>query len=189
MSPAGIVMSYGARDQETARREVCDVQSAENGKTRLTVGVFATTEPFKVVDLTQSSVPLVPSIFDVERRSIRQGILFVHRFATDVARRITKDGKEHIEYVPTQVVTEYIEYIRDVFRDSDGERVKGILYTSSQTDGVCCAFFMESDECGGDASIRLRSRAQLLRLDDQSIVRFDLEFHAEPRFIPVTGKA
>jgi len=31
MSPAGIVMFYGANDQETALREVCDAQGLEKG--------------------------------------------------------------------------------------------------------------------------------------------------------------
>jgi len=179
-------MFYGAKDKETACREIADCQSAASGRTRLSVGAFLTIKMFKVVDLTRPSVPEIPSIFDVENRLIRPGIQFLHRFVQDVARPISKDGAEHIEYVPTQVVT---EYFKCVFRDVYDEPIKGILYSSSKNEGgVCCTFFMESDECGGDVTERLllNPRTKYLRLDDGSIQHFDIQFRTEPQFIPVT---
>lgn len=185
MSPAGIVMFYGASEVDTALREVSDAQGVERGKTRLTVGAFVTTQTFKVVDLTHSSLPQIPSIFDAKRRSIRQGILFLHRFVKEVARPIAKDGREHVDYVPTQVVT---EYVRHVFKDQGGKPVRGILYSSSQKDGgSCCVLFVESDECGGDASARFQPRTQWLRFDDRTTEHFDLQIQAEPRFVRLSG--
>ena len=45
-----------------------------------------------------------------------------------ITRPIAKDGSEHIEYVPSQVVSEYFALI---FHLQDGKRLDGIKYTSS----------------------------------------------------------
>ena len=52
----------------------------------------------------------------------------MHKFAVDLAKPIARDDRVHIEYVPTQVVT---EYFRTVFRDQRGS-VDGIRYASSR---------------------------------------------------------
>jgi hypothetical protein len=180
MSPAGIVMFYGAEDPETALREVANEAGARRGETRLTVGAFAATKEFRVVDLTQSGLPRIPSPFDGEQRSQRSRLGFLKQFAEEIAYPIARDRAEHIEYVPTQVVTEYLRYI---FRDQDGEPAKGILYSSSRNKtGTCCALFMESDECGGDLSLRFSPRQPWLRLDKHSVEHFDLAFDVVPRF-------
>jgi hypothetical protein len=85
-----------------------------------------------------------------------------------------KDGREHIDYVPTQVVT---EYFRHVFKDGDGQPVKGILYPSARQDGgVCCVLFFEADQCGGKPdSIILRKRDAWLELDKNSRASFIAE--------------
>lgn len=181
MSPAGIAMFYGANDLETAREEVVDAQSAARGQTAVTVAAFLMTKAFKVIDLTQANIPPVPSIFDAERRPVAPAIQFLHRFAEELARPISKDGAEHIEYVPTEVVTEYLKY---VFKDQDDEPVRGVLYSSSNG-GTCCAVFMESDECGGRAADRFSPRTQWLRLEEGTVRRFNVEFHTAPRFFPV----
>ena len=63
----------------------------------------------------------------------------------ELTRPIVKDGREHIEYVPTQIVT---EYFRHVFRTSIGEQVKGILYRSSRNgEGTCCVLFFGNENC------------------------------------------
>ncbi len=182
MSPAGIVMLYGATTQKTALREVYDLRSAVDGKSQITVGRFDTTGDLKVVDLTK--LPSVPSIFDDEMRPLRSGIQFLRRFVDGVKKPIARDGKEHLDYVPTQVVT---EYFRHVFRAADGDVVRGILYPSSQDGRSCCALFFESDECGGHRSLRLDNRYQWMRLDESSIENFG----ADPSFtkLAATGRA
>jgi hypothetical protein len=166
MSPAGIVMFYGAYDRQTALQEVYDPSCASEGETKLTVGRFETTVDFKVIDLTQ--MPPRPSIFDRSNRAIRTGIIFLHQFVEDLKQRASRDGQEHVEYVPTQVIT---EYFRHAFADQDGDTVRGILYQSSvDLNGVCCVLFFESDQCGGEPnSIRTKPRFQWLRLDTDSI--------------------
>jgi hypothetical protein len=55
---------------------------------------------------TSPSCRPFPSLFDEQRRHLRAGLSFLHDFAADLAKPIEKDGREHIEYVPTQIVTE-----------------------------------------------------------------------------------
>ena len=140
MSPAGIVMFYGAQERETALHEVCDV--CRIGETELAVGRFRTVAAFNVVDLTR--LPALPSIFDRENRAMISGIRFIHRFVEELKRPIIKDGREHVEYVLTQVVT---EYFRHAFLDKDDKPVQGILYPSSvSSGGICCVLFFEADQ-------------------------------------------
>ena len=171
MSPAGIVMFYGALGQRTALREVYDPCRADDGEVELTVGQFVTTADFAVVDLT--NVPPVPSMFDQERRHLRSGVMFLHRFVDEVKLPVTKDGREHVEYVPTQVVT---EYFRHAFRVADGTAIRGILYPSSmEPGGVCCVLFFENDQCSEKRGGRLDRRLGWLQLDNDSVEHFRAE--------------
>ncbi|WP_146060416.1 RES domain-containing protein [Amycolatopsis sp. CA-128772] len=69
--------------------------------------------------------------------SQRYDLVFLHRFAADLGKPIALDGREHIEYVATQVVTEYLRFV-------SSNAVDGILYRSAQNDGVCCVLFYDA---------------------------------------------
>ena len=141
MSPAGIPMFYGAEDQPTA---IAETYSPKPGKTvAATVGVFESARDMDVLDLT--NLPAVPSLFNEDRRHLRPAISFLHDFVADLTKPIKKDGREHIEYVPTQIVT---EYFRHVIKTITRKRVRGILYRSSQNGaGTCCVFFFLNGNC------------------------------------------
>jgi hypothetical protein len=154
MSPAGIPMFYGATDTQTAVREVFDDTRV---RPVVTVATFATTKPLVVLDLT--AVPNVPSIFDEVRRHQRGPIEFLRSFAREIAKPIARDEREHIEYVPSQVVT---EYFRDLYETRKGDKVSGILYSSvKRKGGVCCVLFASNEECGGDADAWLNANLWL----------------------------
>jgi len=141
MSPAGVSMFYGAFDRKTAIAEILD-GSVKSGRV-VTIAAFEIARTFPVLDLTK--LPQVPSIFDSEERHKRPGIIFLRGFSTDLSRRIEKDGREHIEYVPTQVVT---EYFRHVHIDQELGKIRGILYRSSQnSSGECCVMFFQNEQC------------------------------------------
>lgn len=141
MSPAGIPMFYGAFDEETAIRETFDPLRGNN--VAITVGEFRTARGFPVVDLTK--VPPIPSVFDSEKRDSRPDIIFLHHFIRDLQAQVTKDGREHIDYVPTQIVT---EYIRHLYKHPEHGMVRGILYCSARSEGECCVLFFDSEQCG-----------------------------------------
>jgi hypothetical protein len=98
---------------------------------------------FYVLDLT--ALPGVPSLFDDEMRHYRQSLIFLHSFLKDIAKPIQKDGREHIEYVPTQVMTEYFQHI---FKFNDAKKLDGMYYPSSRSDsGYSCVLFFNSRNC------------------------------------------
>jgi len=141
MSPAGIPMFYGACERDTALAEVTDTPRRRSRV--ISVGAFETARDLQILDL--SELPGVPSIFDSADRERRAGAMFLSSFVHDVAGPILRDGREHIEYVPTQVVT---EYFRRIYRTPDGGRLGGMLYRSSRTEaGKCCVLFFEAADC------------------------------------------
>jgi hypothetical protein len=134
MSPSGIPMFYGSEQMETAITETSDTPGS------FSVGFFETVKDLRLLDLTD--LPPTPSVFlpDAFERRIR--ITFLKRFVRDLRKAIARDGREHIEYVPTQVVT---EYFRHFFKDDEGRPLDGILYKSAKTGGVNCVLFCEND--------------------------------------------
>ncbi len=141
MSPAGIPMFYGAADEPTAIAETYTPKKGQ--KAVATVATFETARDILVLDLT--SPPPIPSPYDEDSRHLRHVIAFLKDFISELTHAIEKDGREHIEYVPTQIVT---EYFRHVFRTPTAKSVKGILYRSSKNgNGVCCVLFFENENC------------------------------------------
>ena len=141
MSPAGIPMFYGSFDSKVAVQEVCYGEEMNNGV--VTVGIFVTARPIEVVDFV--NLPDFPSLFDEERRHQRFPISFLYGFVTDLCCPIDRDGRDHIEYVPTQIVT---EYFRHVFPSRYGVEVSGLIYESARNRrGENCALFFGSDHC------------------------------------------
>ena len=141
MSPAGISMFYGAFDQMTAKVEVINNDSIKD-EPMLTMGNFQLKEPLHVIDLTR--LPEPPSIFKENNRELYHTVWFLRYFIDDVSKVISPDKYVHIEYIPTQVVTEYFRYI---LPDEVGV-VNGIVYPSSKnTNGKCCVLFMDDETC------------------------------------------
>jgi hypothetical protein len=61
-----------------------------------------------------------------------------------MAKPISRNGHEHIEYVPTQIVT---EFFRHIYRTSADEKQDGIIYQSSREGGQdACVMFCENDQ-------------------------------------------
>ena len=141
MSPAGIPMFYGAFDVATARLETFDPDH-HSGQI-LSIGTFRPTRNLRVLDL--ADLPEVPSVFEDEGHHRIHPLRFLHAFARDIAKPINRDGREHIEYVPTQIVT---EYFRHVFRDADNLAIDGIIYRSSRDGGTrALVLFCENQQC------------------------------------------
>ncbi|GLZ30908.1 hypothetical protein Lesp02_30970 [Lentzea sp. NBRC 105346] len=135
MSPAGISMFYGSEDIDTVVAEI----GAHSTQRYAVVGAFETVRDLTLLNL--ADLPPVPSLYrDSGRGPHYYELKFLHSFAADLGKPITIDGREHIEYVPTQVVTEYLRYVPDF-------NVDGILFRSAQNDGVNCVLFCNSDGC------------------------------------------
>jgi hypothetical protein len=144
MSPAGIVMFYGAFDAETAIRETFQPDREHAAERVVSVAQFRLNRLAKVLDLTD--LPSPPSFFG--NYEMHHGISFLREFNDDFTKPVARDGMEHIEYVPTQIVTEYFRYR---FQLEDGSRLDGIMYKSSRNGSPACVLFFDSRDCAGPA--------------------------------------
>ena len=141
MSPAGVPMFYGAYQLDTAKAETLDPGQHEGQI--MSIGTFRAVRDLQVLDL--ANLPDIPSVFDVENHYLIHPLRFLHAFAEDIAKPIERDGREHIEYVPTQIVT---EYFRRVFRGPDKASLDGIIYRSARhVGGNAFVLFCENSQC------------------------------------------
>ncbi|MED1539937.1 HEPN-associated N-terminal domain-containing protein [Bacillus inaquosorum] len=139
MSPAGIPMFYGAQDKETA---LCEVKFESGENVIASIGEFKNNSNLILLDLT--SLPALPSIFDEKEREKRWMVRFLQQFLIDFTKPIDKDGREHVDYVPTQIVTEYFRY---VYETSNKSPVAGIAYPSSINNEKAYVLFFENQNC------------------------------------------
>lgn len=184
MSPQGISYFYGSSDIETAVAEI-----AGHGVEPLAVvGRFVTTRDLSVLDLT--SPPSMPSHFDRGRRREHKILSFLGSFVTAITAPVIPDGRQHVEYVPTQVVTEYLRRIARV-------RLDGLVLPSSRTAERTFVLFVDQDgvaDAGSSPESRsLRSElleyqeappALTLDSDDVQVVRVLRSYSVEPLFRP-----
>ncbi|WP_405686272.1 HEPN-associated N-terminal domain-containing protein [Streptomyces sp. NBC_01387] len=137
MSPAGIPLFYGADNPTTAIQEVARHAS---GTTKLvTYAAFETTRSCWVTDFTRLGP--IPTIFDTDRAPLRRALMFLHEFV----RRLSADanGHEHLTYVPTQIVTEYLLRVFGRERPIDG-----LVYASATSrDGRCTVLDIPQAHC------------------------------------------
>ncbi len=92
-----------------------------------------------------TNLPPIPSLFtdipDSLEYSPRPVLQFLHHVSWEMSQPVVRDGREHIEYVPTQAVTEFVRTRRRV----DG-KVDGIKYPSAVGDGsVSYLLFAEQE--------------------------------------------
>jgi RES domain-containing protein len=120
MNPAGISYLYLAFDQETARLEK-SVPQGEN----VTVSSWSPEHDLHVIDLTRHVE--CPSVFS-DQRAKYELVKFLHEFINEISLPVKHDEREHIEYAPTQIVS---EYFAQVFRYGKGKRVEGLIYSSA----------------------------------------------------------
>lgn len=125
MNPAGISYLYLAQERETALAEVlsgppCTAACAE----------FLVSSEVTVIDLCQ--IHTLPSIFDNDLRDVREGLLFIADFAETISEPVRKDGGEHVDYVPSQVVS---EFFAKVLGDKLAKGIHGMVYPSAVQPG------------------------------------------------------
>jgi HEPN/RES N-terminal domain 1/RES domain len=142
MSPAGIPMFYGAFDRTTAELETMDLKAIKE-KPLLTTAEFILKHDLQIIDLCD--LPAIPGIFNEQKRKYRYKTLFLTEFVCELSLPVARDGFEHVDYVPTQVLTEYFRYIVPQIAKYD---VDGILYPSAKKGGKKnCVLFFDNDEC------------------------------------------
>ncbi|WP_346186800.1 RES family NAD+ phosphorylase [Streptomyces osmaniensis] len=104
MSPAGIPMLYGAEDAGTAAHETV----LRGEQDWAAAAVFETSAACTVVGFTE--LPVVPSLFDLDRAVDRRPLAFRRDFTAKLTSP-ARSTYEQIDYVPTQVVTDYLLHV------------------------------------------------------------------------------
>lgn len=152
MSPAGISMFYCSFDDETAKLETIERNS---DKTYISIGTFSGKRELNIIDFSRL---FNVSVFDKEKQKYFYISQFLKSFIKDLSKDIKKDGKEHIEYVPTQIVTEFFRY---VYAEEIKMAIDGIIYPSSKNIGKnACVLFFDSNECIEELNlIKLETKA------------------------------
>jgi RES domain-containing protein len=125
MNPPGISYFYLAFEQETALAEVINKPPCHAA-----IGEFETKMDLTYLDLTE--LPSLPSIFDSDRSEEREGLIFLEHFIDAIAAPVTKDGREHVDYLPSQVVCEFFSQMFHI--DGDAQ-LDGIAYPSAVRPG------------------------------------------------------
>jgi len=140
MSPAGISMFYGALDERTA---LIETRPRTKREQITTISQWRPARTLRFLDLT--AIPPIPSLFDPDKREARPNIRFLWSFVHDITLPLKKKGLEHVDYVPTQVFT---EYIRHLYNDKYGKAYDGILYPSCIKGGkINCVVFCDQSGC------------------------------------------
>ena len=142
-------MLYAALDEATARSET--YLRRDGLPAEATVATFELTEDITVLNLAE--IPGVPSIFAgewIDER--RESLIFLHAFVEALTDPVVKDGREHVEYVPSQVVTEYVRYRLPELLE---KAVHGLIYPSARQDGgVGCVLFVSYEEINAEFMAR-----------------------------------
>lgn len=160
MNPAKVSTFYGAFNKETALAEI-----AGKKEPIITIGIFYNQLPLKAINFSKLSSLSVPSLFDVDNSEQRMLLIFLKKFNEEISKPI-EVGKEN-EYLPTQKL---IEYLRDEIVDTNGSKINGVIYKSSQiAEGLCCSLFVGCEQCSDN-------KDKILWLDDKSLecVRKDI---------------
>jgi hypothetical protein len=156
MSPAGIPMFYGSFQPDTAFKEIVGISRKKRGKI-VSVATFKTLEKLRVLDLC--NLPEVPSLFDPNGRHLRSSLIFMRDFKEEFRKPIRKNMLENIEYVPTQVFT---EYIRHKYTDIEGNPIEGIIYPSSRNPGgISCVLFVLNEQCVDKHTIKKKGSEEI----------------------------
>ena len=138
MSPAGIPLLYCSKEKKTACLEIFDPNKKGY---YILMGKFKLKKSIHIVDFTQIENINVPSYFD-ESISLkkRDNLIFLKNFPEEMSKPIKKDGREHTEYVPTQIITEFLKDVK-----FQNHRIMGIGYRSAIGIGTSYALFFRRE--------------------------------------------
>jgi hypothetical protein len=149
MSPAGISMFYGAFDIKIAIEESKPKTIVDE---KPVIGKFETTCDLNIIDLTELPIQSFWSPYNW------QAVSFLHSFSKQVSNEIERDDRIHIEYVPTQIFTEYLRYI---FPKNYNIKADGIIFKSSLKDVTGNNIVLFYDQ---ESSIKILNLVQIITI-------------------------
>lgn len=179
LSAKGIGLFYAADKLDTAVAEI----ALHSNYDEAVVGAFKTTRPLKVLDFTRPLVDL-PSIFatDADSRTRWTLIRFKHHFTQMISAPVLLDGRELVDYTPSQVVGEWLRFVPET-------RLDGIAWPShiSDGDGKNIMLFFGP---GADFRTNPPTEAELARVSRNApaliLSRDDITMHRVKRTVTVS---
>ncbi|EMK3754761.1 RES domain-containing protein [Providencia rettgeri] len=165
MNPQGIPMFYGSPQKLTAIKEIIDSCNTSDESKEFVTGIFYSTKELRLVDLTQSLDEI--DYFDHSNQHLITSKLFLRKFIEIINKPITRSEPNlvYIEYIPTQVVTEYFKII---LTDNNGHHMNGFQYKSSKDGEPCIVLFVTQDECDDDSNITNKTVLALKKIERDS---------------------
>lgn len=131
LSPSGISMFYGSFDLETPIKETKNYTKDPT----IYLSAFRTTKQLSVVNLCK-----MPEA-DFWMPNGWQEYSFLNHFHKEISKPLGPDDVSEIEYVPSQIFTEYLRYL---CKNTEGNHFDGIVYRSSLTDKENVVLFYDS---------------------------------------------
>lgn len=122
MNPPGIPMFYGA--------ELAELATAETRGKQVSIGQFESTRSIRILDLAH--LPPVPGFFSEAHRTELFAIAFMTQFSDLIIQPVDRDDRTQLDYIPTQVFT---EFLRDY--EFEGGKIDGIKYRSATGEVGC----------------------------------------------------
>ena len=113
-------------------------------KESLLWGEFYTKKTLIVLDLTKIPGPS----FWMDNWQENQ---FLHSFNREVTKKLDAKDTNQLQYVPTQVFTEFLRYM---FTDENGDKLDGMIYGSSKTREQNIVLFYNQRESSGFAELK-----------------------------------
>lgn len=129
MSAEGVPLFYAADNPRTAVSEIALHSRYDDA----VVGEFVTQRQLMILDFTLK--PTLPSIYAKAARDQRMFVAFVGDFVNAITKPVILDGRERVDYLPTQVVTEFLRWVPE-------RRIDGIAFPSrADADGKNIVIF------------------------------------------------
>jgi hypothetical protein len=152
MNPPGIAALYISLDRTTCLNEV----PPRDGYRRF-VGSLVSQRDIKLVDLTR--IPHPPPLLCGHDPEERHSLQFLEAFGSMIAQPIARDDRVHLDYVPTQVVSEFLMH---AFRKHG---IVGINFASAKALGANVVLF-SGPECivAEPGAMHFRENEALFRL-------------------------
>jgi hypothetical protein len=138
-------MFHASLDAQTA---LASTPRSARALTHATLAVFEVRRETIVLDLTR-----LPGLIDASRHVDDQPVAFLSDFARELTRPIDYDVPDQLEYVPTQVMT---EFVRCGFGYHIGRRLGGMLYHGHGGQGVNLVLFLAREDYVDDVGRQTR---------------------------------
>lgn len=127
LNPSGISAFYGAYELETCIAELHPTVGA-----RVIGAQFRITEPICVLDTTRfDAAPKSPNLFALGALPRARQWRFMRVFMGEIAEPISQ-ADEHLDYLPTQAVAEFLNRRFRVRFDGAARSIDAIIYKSAQ---------------------------------------------------------